>query len=109
MRGSDSAVFSLELPSNSHRHYQRAPIRQEQEGRPPDLGLPDWFEMSVKGMERTRFAARCPDCKAVIREAGGARECACKGWPFDSVERGTRIEEEYLEANGFRFAKDPSG
>jgi len=25
------------------------------------------------------------------------------------MERGTQPEEEYLEANGFRFAKDPSG
>jgi len=65
--------------------------------------------LKVEGMNRTRFDGRCPDCHEVIREAGGARECACREWPFDSVERGTLAEEEYLAANGFRFAKDPSG
>lgn len=60
-------------------------------------------------MNRTLFAGRCPGYNEVIREAGGARECACRGWPFDSVEEGAPAEEEYLKANGFRFAKDPSG
>ena len=64
--------------------------------------------MNVEGMKRMRFAGRCPDCGEVIQETGGTRECECREWPFDSAERGTLAEEEYLEANGFRFAEDPS-
>jgi len=43
MRGSDSSVFDLELPSNYRRHFQKAPIGQEQEGRPHYLALIDLF------------------------------------------------------------------
>src|SRR5215469_10542686 len=60
-------------------------------------------------MTRTRFANRCPICREVIQETASGRECACREWPFESVERGTVEEEEYLRAFGFRFAVDPSG
>src|SRR5712672_1495879 len=43
--------------------------------------------LKVEGMKRTRFAGLCPDCNEVIREAGGGRECSCRGRPFDSVEK----------------------
>lgn len=65
--------------------------------------------MAIEGGKRTRFAGHCPDCRGIIRETGGARECECRSWPFAPAERGTLQEEQYLEANGFRFAKDPSG
>ena len=42
MRDSDSYVLGLELPSNPCRQFQRAPIRQEQEGQPHYLGIVVW-------------------------------------------------------------------